>query len=542
MYPKLPPLVLCYATITGARADTDTSWVDWVVVNVCPCRIYSPAWKSDARREALHRDFDPDVCDWWSGAALNRGDFFTARGIASSSQTEYEYQEAIGPMWGFARTLFHDNGMALREDRSWARFPPTKYGGAHMLCLNAPKWRTVVGQGMLRAAVIGDGVAQDNIGCPVSKYHPGFCDWCNRRFVACLRKRFSEDQLQAMGVGDLRRFHLRRYVAAGRKAAGLPFYKPPREGADPESLIRDPIIHEYIRFQYRAMLEVWRTYAAATKREAKRLGRPEPALYGNQAGCAGQTPLATMLCPLVDVVWIESSQCFQPCFEGPPVGGKRPRYNEGVFIESRGTGLKRQAWSTLQYKVGRAASHFQKPVWTMHYPEQWYGPHKRMPSEVILAEAYANGGVPIMLFAPSVVNQADTAGLTWKAQQQIAQFVSSHRELFIDRSTVAEVGLALSLPSLLWRKFTSLRVQPVAHEECFTAAARTLEEAHTPYDVIVFGHPDFYDDRQNLARLNQYHRLVIPGADCLSDAQVEAVAEFVRQGGRLTLLGEGGCP
>jgi len=76
-----------------------------------------------------------------------------------------------------------------------------------------------------------------------------------------------------------------------------------------KALIRDPIIHEYIRFQYRAMLAVWHELAAATKREARRFGRPTPATYGNLAGCAGHVPLATMLAPHVDVVWIESSRC-----------------------------------------------------------------------------------------------------------------------------------------------------------------------------------------------------------------------------------------
>lgn len=107
----------------GIAGGDDADWTRWVVVNVCPTRVYRDAWKSDAKRLKLVRDFDPDVCDWWSGVALNRGNFFAMRGVASSSQTEYEYQEAIGPMWGFARKLFSGNGMAIRENGHWARFP-----------------------------------------------------------------------------------------------------------------------------------------------------------------------------------------------------------------------------------------------------------------------------------------------------------------------------------------------------------------------------------------------------------------------------------
>ena len=181
--PSTPGTAGAPAIKGGTLRSADTEWVNWCVVNVCPARVYLETWRSDEKRMKLYRDFDPDVVDWWSGVVLNRGDFFTMRGVAVSSPTAYEYQEAIGPMWGYALKLFRASGAALRENGGWATFPKTKYGGAHMMCLNAPKWRNTVEQGMVRAAALGDSVTQDNIGCPVTKYHPGFCTWCNRRFV-----------------------------------------------------------------------------------------------------------------------------------------------------------------------------------------------------------------------------------------------------------------------------------------------------------------------------------------------------------------------
>lgn len=521
-------------------SSTDTEWVNWVVVNVCPARVYLEGWRSDDRRSKLHSEFDPDVVDWWSGVVLNRGDFFTMRGVASSSPTAYEYQEAIGPMWGYARLLFADNGMAIRENGQWARFPQTKYGGAHMMCLNTPKWHSVIEQGFLRAAALGDSVTQDNIGCPVEKYHPGFCTWCNRRFVEYLKSRFPLEALRSKGVPDLDGFQIRAYLAEKRRERGLPMWKPAPEAADPEALIMDPVIHEYIRFQYRSMLDVWVHMADRAKREALRLGRPVPALYGNQGGCAGQTPLATMLCPKVDVVWIESSRHFQPSFEQTDPGSSKPRYTEGVFIEAREGALERQAWSTLMYKVGRAAGHFQRPVWTMQYPEQWFGADKRTPSAVTFAEAHANGGVPVLLFGPSITRQVDTAGRMWEVNRDHAQFVGKHRALFTDRASVADVALVLSLSSLFWRSCSSLRVQPVEHLERFTDTARDLEERHIPYDVLVLGHPDLYDDQPSLDRLGQYRCLVLPDVDCVSDRQVAALMSYAQAGGRLALLGECG--
>ena len=522
----------------GAGRPADTEWVHWVVVNVCPARITSGPWRSDELRSRLHQDFDPDVLDWWSGVALNRGDYFTMRGVASSSPTAYEYQEAIGPMWGFARTLFKADGMAYREDGTWARFPRTKYGGAHMMCLNAPKWRHVVEQGLLRAAALGNSVSQDNIGCPVSKYHPGFCSWCNRRFVDRLRDRFPPDALRNMGIPDLQRFGIRPYLAAKRRQTGLPMWKAAPPDADADALIRDPIIHEYIRFQYTAMLDAWRDLAGKAKGEAIRLGRASPALYGNQAGCAGQTPLATMLSPSVDVVWVESSRCLQPCFEGVDPGSPTPRYNEGVFLEAGRKTVARQAWSTLLYKAARAAGHFQRPVWALQYPEQWFGAEKRLPSAVVFAEAHANGGVPVLLFGPSITQKAAAGGLMWQANRAHARFVGRHRALFTDRSSVADVALVLSLPSVFWRSFSSLRTDAREHLDCFTASARELEERHVPYEVLVLGHPDLYDDRPQLERLEHYRTVVLPHADSISDRQAEVLRRYAEAGGRLLLLGE----
>jgi len=528
------------AQVNNLRADGSTEWVNWAVVNVCPTRIYLKAWRSDERRTQLYREFDPDVVDWWSGVALNRGDFFTMRGVASSSQTAYEYQEAIGPMWGYAEKLFRNNGAALRENGSRAAFPKTKYGGAQMMCLNAPKWRNVIAQGFGRAASIGEGVAQDNIGAPVSKYHPGFCVWCNRRFVEHLKTQFSQEQLRPLGIVDLDQFQIRNYLSKRRRETRLPMWKPTPEGADPHALVRDPIIHEYIRFQYKSMLNAWIDMADRARREALRLGRKAPALYGNQGGCAGHTPLATALSNQVDVVWIESSQMFQPCFEKLDLGGLAPQYREGVFIEARKADLQRQAWSTLMYKVGRAAGNFRRPVWTMQYPEQWLGTKKRMPVAVTFAEAYANGGVPVMLFGPSVSRNANTEGHLWEVSRRHARFVGEHRALFTDRTSVAEVALVLSLPSIFWRECTSLRVRPLAHLDQFTATARDLEERHVPYDVLVLGHPDVYDDQPGLERLRKYRYLVLPAVDCASDQQAAAIRSFVEAGGRLVLEGECG--
>ena len=72
------------------------------------------------------------------------------------------------------------------------------------------------------------------------------------------------------------------------------------------------------------------------------------------------------------------------------------------------------------------------------------------------------------------------------------------------------------------------------------AAARLLEDNHIPYETIIFGHPDIYDDTDHLERLDKYKTLVLPNVDCISDRQVKSLTEWVQKGGQLVLWGEVG--
>ena len=73
-----------------------------------------------------------------------------------------------------------------------------------------------------------------------------------------------------------------------------------------------------------------------------------------------------------------------------------------------------------------------------------------------------------------------------------------------------------------------------------SASARFLEEQHTPYEVLILGHPDIFDDAPQLDRLSRYKELIIPNADCISDRQAKTISDWVRQGGHLVLWGEVG--
>jgi hypothetical protein len=72
----------------------------------------------------------------------------------------------------------------------------------------------------------------------------------------------------------------------------------------------------------------------------------------------------------------------------------------------------------------------------------------------------------------------------------------------------------------------------------FAGYARALEEAHIQYDILIFGHPELWDDRQALARLSKYSAVILPYADSISEAQRAALVEYVRGGGKLIVVGD----
>ena len=228
--------------------------------------------------------------------------------------------------------------------------------------------------------------------------------------------------------------------------------------ADPDTLIRDPIMHEFIRHGYISALKHWDDVASAVRQSQAYTARKIPAIWGNQWGLPGVYPISALMSQISDVVWVE----------GPPG-------------DSAVT-----AWNSLTYKVGDASGDFQKPVFTIEY-----GSGRQTQTE--LAEAHANGGLMVTAWARA----GEPAAL------RHAQFVSgaANRHLFVDRKRQGDVALLFSIPSIFWRRFSSLTVgAPFAptglqYYEYFSGVARILEDEHISYETLVLHHPDLYWNR-----------------------------------------------
>lgn len=202
-------------------APPTLSWVSWVVVASTPPEAGGEGGydvDTDAGRAAFLRDFDPDVIDWTGGMAFNRADFARLRGIASSGQYEYEYEESLQFTANDTRSAFESDGMS-RDEHNNVKLWGTHSGVSHYYMeLNAPKWKETVLQGDVRSAFFGDVVTQDNIGSPINKALANFDDCSNARFLNWLARRCAATRCHPALSAVLRNtsFNIRDHVALVR--------------------------------------------------------------------------------------------------------------------------------------------------------------------------------------------------------------------------------------------------------------------------------------------------------------------------------------
>jgi hypothetical protein len=150
------------------------------------------------------------------------------------------------------------------------------------------------------------------------------------------------------------------------------------------------------------------------------------------------------------------------------------------------------------------------------------------------SQAWSDGGVP-MPWATA----AGSGGWFYDTEARMCRFVQKNRALFARRENCANVGLVYSLPTYAWREFSAFGLSSEKYRKWYVALARILEEMHIPYEVNCWWHPLLGDEKASMVRLSKYKVLILPGVDCFSDDQREAVRTFQAGGGRVVHLS---CP
>jgi hypothetical protein len=506
-------LLLPMASFAGEPTD----WIkDMTNLLVGPMKTKSlPAGKT---LENLLDDFQPELAEWsvfqgMKRSALSLHRFFP-RFIAGG--IEYQEYEARGKEW---ERHFHvdwavdeDHGVAMdihgNPIRHLAWGGEVKGGTRWNVCHNAPKWHelqkdSVVGLAKHAGIAV---VRQDNIGVPVGVTAPGcYCRWCKAGLRKLLAARFTAGELRARGISDLKNFDIANYLL-DHKLLG---------NANIAAMLDDPIVIAWEDFQFSSNLEAWHDTVAATKAV-----RSMP-ICGNQ-GCANMNAWSSVILS-------------QP--------------NDVIFIEQWTQRGYPAARLTLGYKVQCASGRHVKPVWVWGFPTQ-NTMDQMVGSEIFIAECFANQTTPYFLINNAFWSKATgtrTVSLAPKVYEAIAiyaQFARTHKNLLtrVHRSD-ADVALVYSVPSFLYKVCSATQLysgnmlfqRQMAHLE---GMGRALERLHVPYDVVVFGAPDYWNDDDLADTLSRYRVLVLPNVECMTGKQADSVRQFARHGGRVIVSGD----
>lgn len=440
-------------------------------------------------RATLINTLDPDVVGGHNGVYLNWDGFFTRRGIAAGGghwEQEYNHLAADDAMVG----QFRDRGMARNLDGESLRGYANRLWPGFNMCHNAPAWHSYYKEQFTRIAPEVLFLSQDNI-CTPSFLCPGkgcFCQDCRDGFRDWLRQRGSPEQNRAAGIGDSASLDMLAYAKSVQATIG--------KGGD--AVLADPVLRAYVHFSYASQADRWRDAVATAKQVA---GHPI-AVCGNQWGAGGARPYSVALSQISDAVFTEAeADCLTP--------------------QARAEGV-------LATKLGLAAGDYRRPVFLclsslFHAPQ---AAHCRL--RTVAGQAWADGGRPMPWATAS-----GASGWFYDTEARLCRFVQQNRALFARRDRVANVGLVYSLPTHAWRQFPAFGLSSRQYQRWFTACARLLEETHVPYEVNCWWHPLLGDDRVSLRRLQRYQVLVLPGVDCFTDEQQEAVRAFQARGGRV---------
>lgn len=442
-------------------------------------------------------DLAPDYIDWNPIGPLGKT-YGIATSIGGAEYQEY-YRVEGEDVWEQRMTYFGDDGFIRRLDGSTDAPDNLWAEGGYRMCQNADRWHRYQQQTMVRRLDTYEDICQDNL--TWANFHMGGC-WCNgceSKFRVWLARRYSEDERRALGVEPIDSFSFRAYCNSEQPFAW-------------QALV-DPISREWILFQNQAHLAAWCDSVVAIKRRGLELGRPV-AVYGNQIALHW-SPYGVSLSPFCDAIEVEN--------EDQPL----------VYLIARGVGADGQA------------------VWTRGS----YGHPTRDRWPDLRVETWANrfgcgltyGGLRVVSLGwnspwtgdPAIPDPIDDPDL-YALFQRYSQFLRAHRAAIGPQRTLTRIAIVYSVPTLLWYNFEPLGLSVHGPVRRWGAVPEALMDAHVPFDVIVFGHPELWDDSEDLERLANYSAIVLPDVTCLSATQAQVLRQRAAESATLYTVGEFG--
>jgi hypothetical protein len=434
------------------------------------------------------------------------------RGIASEHYGFNEYQETIHLRPELAQQLLGERGLARGPLGELVIDPvESATGRAYIADPIEPRWSAVLGYDQAVSPLFGDAISQDNVGGAIWGTGPsalGSYSDASARGYAAWRAARGEPAVPSI------RDYLRTRLAA--QVAGLAPYAQPappdwrRVQASARALCADPVFAEYQVYRQAANLAAWKRLYTHLRRVAERAGRDFD-VHGNLGGAPlGPDAYPISLAPLVDTVWFETS------------GLAQFQFQHGWW----------NAAGALRLELALAAGLPDRPVMFFANPQ------KKTADLFLheLAETSAGGGVP--LANPDLLAKQAPEALPVLAS--LFELRDRHRAVYQarGRTRVADVALLYSVATTLFDQCVpGASNTDSPPENDFASAARALEDAHVPYDVVVLRHPELAPQARE-PDLARYRVAIAPSLESLADADLARLTRFLKAGGTLAVIGK----
>lgn len=119
------------------------------------------------------------------------------------------------------------------------------------------------------------------------------------------------------------------------------------------------------------------------------------------------------------------------------------------------------------------------------------------------------------------------------------KFMHANEQFLLDAKPCRpQVAIAYSLPTMMLGFYPGLGlVRSWEWDRGIMGVSHVLDREHIPFDFVMLGHPQFWDDSEVLAGLPDYDILVLSNAEAMSDQQAGAIRSFVEKGGALLSFG-----
>ncbi len=359
-----------------------------------------------------------------------------------------------------------------------------------------------------------DGIDFDNYSIYFTK-GGDYSDWA----IDAFKNHLKVNLKSSLGIKDIDSFNMTDYI----KQNYIPLLSQKKSEIERREIIfSDPIMREWVKFQYVSTIDLYKYIAKGIKDYAKTEYQKEIPVFGNST-----------------YVDYRDSHLSVPT---PPLVGDT---EDIIQMETKTT--PDSPWRyTFFYRLGLSAGRYSKPVWSFgsFYATGETRPYYNL-NKLAIAEAYSNGAIREFDLAgwPGYGMEHAYATIVLRDGKipedyiRYANFIYNNQDYFKDTGQPSKVAIVYSIPSFIWSQFPLLKVTPLLKVRRMIGYARVLEEAHIPYDILIFG-SSLYNDTDMLKRIPGYDLIIFPDVDCISDSQINALSTFIKKGGSIIYSGE----